>query len=270
MFYQFNGYYYKHQKGDKTLCIIAGQAQAERFIQVVTDEFSETVPFTEGNIFSTKGITLDIKTPTISLSGTIKYENLSPIKYDIMGPFRIIPMECKHKIISMRHSLEGKVVLNGETIDFTGGIGYMEQDSGRSFPAGYVWVHANDFEQPCAIMAAVASIPLYGLRFKGCICVIQYKGKEYRFATYCGVKILACTKNRIFLEQGKYKLEIRIKERNPQQLSAPTKGRMTRIVYESVSCYAEFRLYKDGALVFDLKSNHTSFEYERGDGKRFN
>lgn len=265
LLYQFNGYYYKHQKGDKTLCIIVGQSGSDHFIQVITNDFSEKVPFTKGNRFSTRGIKLNIQSPKLSLYGVIQYKNLSPIQYDIMGPFRIIPMECKHKIISMRHSLEGEVVLNGETIDFTGGTGYIEQDSGRSFPAGYVWVQANDFEEPCAIMAAVASIPLYALRFRGCICIVQYKGKEYRFATYLGVKIIACTKNRIFLEQGKYRLEIRLKERNPQPLRAPKDGKMTRTIKESVSCHAEFRFYQEGNLIFRLQSRHTGFEYE---GKR--
>ena len=76
-----------------------------------------------------------------------------------MGPFKYFPMECRHGIISMRHTLEGRLKLNGKEIDFTNGLGYIEKDSGRSFPSSYVWVQANDFDEPCSIMASVADIP---------------------------------------------------------------------------------------------------------------
>ena len=34
-----------------------------------------------------------------------------------------------------------------QTIDFTNGVGYIEGDSGTSFPESYVWVHCNDFSE---------------------------------------------------------------------------------------------------------------------------
>lgn len=258
----FEGYYYKHQKEGRTLCMIAGQTGTEKFIQVITEDFAVKVPCTKGNIFSKSGVLLNIQTSKISLKGAIRYRGLSPIKYDIMGPFRFFPMECRHGIISMRHSLVGSVMLNGEKIDFTGGIGYMEKDSGKSFPSNYAWIQANDFQEPCAIMAAVATIPVCGLHFRGCICVIQYQGREYRLATYLGGRTLICTKNRIILKQGKYRLEIRVKEKEGMELSAPQNGRMVRTIRETASCPAEFRFYINGKAVFCLYSQHSGFEYE--------
>lgn len=259
----FAGYYFKHQKGDHTLCIIAGCTNKEQFIQVITEEFSVEVPYSEGNYFSRKGIRLNIQTPQITLTGTIRYVGLSPIKYDIMGPFSCFPMECRHGIVSMNHQLNGKVVLNGDVIDFTGGVGYIENDSGCSFPASYIWVQANDFQkQKCSIMAAVATIPFCGFRFRGCICVIQYKGREYRLATYLGVRVILCTKNRILLKQGKYFLEIRIKGRNAKSLSAPKNGDMMRTIWECAACPAEFIFYERGKCVFRLRSERASFEWE--------
>ena len=168
----FEGYYYKHQKGDETLCIIAGKAGTSRFIQVITEKQAWQVPFTEGNKFTTGGIRLAIETPELSLKGEIRYENLTPLGTDIMGPFRFFSMECSHGVISMGHRLSGKVELNGKTIDFTGGKGYIEMDKGRSFPSAYTWVQANDFadalQEDCSIMAAVAKIPFFGLHFRGC------------------------------------------------------------------------------------------------------
>lgn len=259
----FDGYYFKHQKCGHTLCVIAGYAGEESFIQIITNDFSVKVPFSEGNYFSREGIKLNIQTPQISLSGSVRYRNLTPIKYDIMGPFRFFPMECRHGIISMYHRLDGKVRLNGEVMDFTNGVGYIEKDSGRSFPSSYVWVQANDFpKQKCSIMAAVANIPFCGLHFQGCICVVRYKEREYRFATYLGVRVLLCTRNRILLKQGKYLLEIRIKDRCARKLSAPQKGKMTRMIREAADCPAEFILYKENRCIFHLYSQHASFEYE--------
>lgn len=259
----FEGYYYKHQKDNQTLCIIVGQAGSEKFIQVITNGFSEKVPYTEGNMFSKKGIILDIQTPYLVLTGKIRYSELCPIKYDIMGPFRFFPMECRHGVISMYHRLKGKVLLNGEEIDFTGGRGYMEKDSGKSFPSSYTWIQANDFSEPCSIMASVASIPFCRFHFQGCICVIQYRGKEYRLATYLGVRILSCTPKRIVLKQGRYRLEIRIHSPKGHKLSAPKNGEMTRTILENPSCPAEFLFYIREKRVFYLHSEHASFEYER-------
>lgn len=258
----FDGYYFKHQKGNKTLCIIVGESDSEQFIQVITNDFSEKVPFTRGNTFSRKGIALNIDTPRLSLAGKLRYVGLSSIKYDIMGPFKLFPMECSHGIISMYHRLDGRVVLNGEIIDFTDGIGYIEKDGGCSFPSSYMWIQANDFLSPCSIMAAVADIPFYGINFRGCICIIQYMGREYRLATYLGVRVLLCTRNRLILEQGRYRLEVRVGDTGGHELSAPVNGQMTRTILESASCPAEFIFRIRKKTILHLYSRHASFEYE--------
>lgn len=259
----FAGYYYKHQKDDITLCLIVGQADSGKFIQVITDDFSQTVPFTTGNVFSSSGIELNIQTPQLSLSGKIKYRDLTPIQYDIMGPFAFFPMECRHEIVSMRHRLEGTVLLNGSKIDFTGGMGYVEGDSGCSFPSSYTWIQANDFSIPCSIMAAVAEIPFCSLHFQGCICILWYRGREYRLATYLGARAVVCTEEKMVIRQGRYRLEIRVKSGNSRKLDAPQKGRMTRTVAESASCPAEFRFFIKNKPVLRLKSHHASFEQDK-------
>ncbi|MDE6743905.1 MAG: tocopherol cyclase family protein [Lachnospiraceae bacterium] len=258
----FQGYYFKHQKGAETLCVITGWSDSNRFIQIITQNGSWQTSLTKGNHFSKQGIILDIHTPELSLTGRISYHDLSPIRYDIMGPFQILPMECRHGIISMNHRLKGRVILNGKSIDFTGGKGYIEKDSGCSFPSSYAWVQANDFREDCSIMAAVAEIPVCGLTFRGCISVIHYKNREYRFATYLEVQILSCTKETIILKQGSYQLHIRIGVKNGHYLSAPKKGKMSRKIIESASCPAEYVLYKGNIQIFHLFSYHTSFEYE--------
>ncbi|MCL2838478.1 MAG: tocopherol cyclase family protein [Oscillospiraceae bacterium] len=293
---RFEGWYYKHNANGKTLALIPGKAVDKAFVQVVTDSRAYNIPYSldeyhlngdvlrvGGNIFSKYGVTLDIQNSDLMLSGEIKYSNLTPIHGDIMGPFRFFPMECRHGIISMNHTLTGAVMLNGEIYDFTNGCGYIESDSGRSFPQGYTWVQCNDFENcsittpkngietaqgiatrfsRAAVMCAVARIPFYGLKFWGCICVVHLNGREYRLATYNGVKILRCEPGVIALKRGKYRLIIEINANEGHMLPAPRFGKMSHAICESLSCAARFRFMEGNRILFDGESNFASYEYE--------
>ena len=271
---RFEGWYYKHQANGKCFAVIPGRASDGAFVLVITDTGSYHIayPLSEyrkedilrvgGNIFSPHGINLNIRRPELELTGEIAYTNLTPIQGDIMGPFRFFPMECRHGVVSMAHSLDGGIVLNGEAQDFSGGKGYIESDSGRSFPKGYTWVQSNDFKQNCSIMASVAHIPFYGLRFWGCICVVWLNGREYRLATYKGVKILRCEQGAITLKQGKYQLDITASPHPGHKLPAPRLGSMNRFIRESLSCPAHFRFTRGSDVLFDEKSDCASYEYE--------
>jgi hypothetical protein len=271
--HRFEGWYYKHQANGKSLALIPGQASDGAFVQVVTDNQAYCIPYNishyqkgdalrvGGNTFSPSGITLDIRRPELTLTGEIKYTGLTPIRGDIMGPFRFVPMECRHGVISMKHSLSGTVVLNGEMLDFTEGIGYIESDSGRSFPTAYTWVQCNDFEQDCSIMASVARIPFYGLTFLGCICAVWLNGREYRLATYNGVKILRCERGTLELQRGKYRLSVKVDTSDGIALPAPNCGAMSRVIRESLSCPARFRFMEGERILFDGGSECASYEW---------
>jgi len=277
---RFEGWYYKHQASTnvaseiKSLAVIPGRASDSAFVLVITDNKSYHISYplfeyqkcdshlrVGKNVFSPAGISLSIQRPELTLTGEIAYTNLTPIGGDIMGPFRFFPMECRHGITSMSHSLEGVVELDGEVQDFTGGKGYIESDSGCSFPKGYSWVHSNAFDADCSIMASVARIPFYGLRFWGCICVVWLNGQEYRLATYKGVKILRCERGIFELIQGKYKLHISIDEQAGYLLPAPDSGKMSRFIRETLSCPAQFKFMEGDHCLFDEKSNYSSYEY---------
>ena len=271
---RFEGWYYKHQAGDRGFAIIPGRAKDHAFVQVVTLDQAYHITYPRSayqktdilrvgaNTFSTSGVTLDIHRPELTLTGEIRYTNLTPIRGDIMGPFQYFPMECRHGVDSMNHSLSGTVTLNGTPIDFTGGQGYIESDSGRSFPSGYTWVQCNDFAADCSIMAAVAWIPFYGLRFRGCICVVHFNGREYRLATYNGVKIRRCAPGSIELQRGKYRLQIIIDTRSGLSLPAPRGGAMSHTIRETLFTAARFRFTEGNRILFDEQSKHASYEYE--------
>jgi len=269
----FEGWYFKHQANDKTLALIPGKAADGAFIHVVTDDKSYYITYPlseyhkgdvltiESNVFSESGIILNIDRPDIKLVGEIKYNNLLPIRSDIMGPFKFFPMECRHGIISMQHDLEGIIQLNDETYDFNAGKGYLESDSGRSFPEAYSWIHCNDFKENCSVTTAVAKIPFYGLKFWGCICVVMLNGKEYRLATYKGVRIETCEPGIIELKQGKYRLLIKVHSEGGHTLPAPRYGKMSHAILEDISCHASFKFTKGEQVLFDSSSDQASYEY---------
>ena len=79
----------------------------------------------------------------------------------LWNSFSYLPMQCKHRIISMCHTLYGILKINGEAVSFENGIGYIESDRGTSFPKSYIWTQCSiPKEQPSSIVAAVADIPL--------------------------------------------------------------------------------------------------------------
>lgn len=262
----FNGFYYKHQKDRFTIAFIPSIANGKAGLQVVTNDNSEFYEFENIHIgdtivigdctFSKSGITINL--PTIK--GALQYEKITPLKSDIMGFYKWLPMQCRHSVVSMHHKLHGSLVINGETVDFTGGTGYIEGDCGTSFPKKYTWLQCNDFNQPCSIMVAVAHIPIFGTQFTGCICAIIYAGREYRIASYKGAKILKCNKNQIVLTQGKYRLYIDVISTKGVPLKSPIKGEMIGIVHENNSASARFRFFEHNQQVFDLRSKNTAFE----------
>lgn len=269
----FEGWYFKHQNKEKTLCLIPGISNENAFIQIITDSKSYNINFNKkefqkgeiikihNNVFSFNGLKLDIKNPEVEIKGEIIYENPTPLKSDIMGFFKHFPMQCRHGIVSMHHNLKGYADINGQHIEFINGLGYIEKDSGNSFPKNYIWVQSNDFKEKCSVMVSIADVPFIGFEFRGVICAVWYKGKEYKIAIYNGAKIIFCTQNEIIIKNNKYRLEIYISEHNSYALYAPSNGKMTRKIEEAPSCKARFRFFYKSDILFDFSSEKTSFEF---------
>ena len=141
------------------------------------------------NLFSKKGIYLRFTTSeSEEISGILRFGRFAEPKYDIMGPFSYIPgMECRHAVYSMKHTVNGEVKVNDQIFRFENDMGYMEGDSGTSFPDRYIWTQ--HFIPEGSVMLAAASIPLSGIRFTGTVGFLFYRNREYRFATYLGASV---------------------------------------------------------------------------------
>lgn len=270
----FEGWYFKHQKEQDTLSIIVGRADDGAFIQVISQEDSYRVRYPislyhkekiirlSDSWFAQNHIHLSVHRKELELSGDLHYDNLTPICGNIMGPFRFLPMQCRHEVISMNHTLDGGIVLNGKGFDFTGGKGYIEGDAGCSFPKSYTWVQCNSFTEDCSIMAAVAHIPFMFAWFWGCICVIWLNGVEYRLATYKGVKIKHRDERQLVLVQRDLTLQIQfLQPHSGHVLDAPTRGKMERSVWEVPCAPAYFEFRKGNEILFQGESRFASYEH---------
>lgn len=276
----FCGWYFKCQSDTQTLAVIASihksKAQQSCSIQLITDENAWSMDFPynlfskgksklsmniDKNRFSENGIQLRINTTDINISGNIKFSNLTPIKYDIMGPFRYVPfMECRHSVASMKHRVNGDININGSLYRFIDDIGYIEGDRGYSFPKEYAWTQCCFTDG--SLMLSVADIPIGSFHFTGIICVILFQGKEYRLATYLGAKAVKIQNGEVIIRQRDIILSAKLLKKNSHPLSAPSNGIMSRTIHESASCHAAYHFEKNNNIIFDFKTSRASFEYE--------
>ena len=276
----FYGWYFKCQSDTQTFAVIPAIHQGENgrtcSIQIITDTEVQKISFSSENFckrkknlfigknrFGEKGIRLDIDQADLKIKGVLKFRQMSPLKYNIMGPFVCMPfMECRHQVWSMRHLVSGKISVNKKEYLFSDDLGYWEGDEGYSFPHKYVWTQC--FFKEGSIMLAVADIPMFGIHFTGIIGVVLWEGKEYRIATYLGAKASEIKNRTVKVVQRGLKLEAQLLEDTGYQLQAPVNGSMVRHIRESVTCHAHYKFVKSGVTLFDFETKTASFEYEYG------
>ncbi len=276
----FYGWYFKCQSDTQTFAVIPAVHRTGRkrtcSLQIITKEQSWTVTFPgeafrkKGrtiaigkNRFGKRGMRLSVCAPGLEVKGKLAFGDLFPLRYDIMGPFSLVPfLECRHSIWSMKHRVWGKVSVNGETYSFDGAQGYWEGDSGRSFPGEYIWTQCSF--PAGSLMLSVADIPMVGFHFRGVIGVVVLDGSEYRFATYLGAKISEIGDGMVKVMQGNLELEAALLERTGKPLKAPAQGDMARTIRESAACRARYRFRKGNRTLLAFETDRASFEYEYG------
>jgi hypothetical protein len=281
----FDGYYVKVVDSKSAVAAIFGRNNSKEkkssFIQVITHDNSYKVmfdyedyrvtakPFSVSvgtNRADAGGMTLDIEDGELCIRANFSFGEFTPIKYDAMGFFRFFPfMECKHKVVSMGHHAVGKISIGEQEFSFENGLGYIEGDSGRSFPSKYFWTQCNSFDSinNLSVMASCAVIPYLGLKFIGKICIIHYNGREHRLATYRGARAKTFAKNKLVIKQGRKVLEIEVVDvdKNMRDLLAPDCGDMSRIITETVMTTINYKYSVSGKVIFDVASDCAAFEY---------
>ncbi len=274
----FKGWYFKCSTKDRIIAFIPAYHRSEHHenasLQIITDTNSFNIPFkflkySENplsvkigrSLFSENGIKLNICNENINAHGKLKFSCLTPIKYDIMGPFQFVPlMQCRHSVYSMKHRIDGQITLNGQQYNFHNGTGYIEGDRGYSFPNQYLWTQCH-FKNG-SVMLSVADIPILGFHFTGIIGIVLLNGKEYRIATYLGAKIQYISDNTVIVKQGNFQLTAKLLQKNAHPLYAPNNGKMSRTIHECASCKAYYNFSHNRKTLCEFESNKASFEFE--------
>ncbi|MCW5924671.1 MAG: hypothetical protein KIS77_20295 [Saprospiraceae bacterium] len=223
--------------------------------------------FVGENLFSAQKVKLDLP----GLAGEIRFQNPTPWPKmlgapGIMGWYSFVPfMECFHGIVSLHHSLEGKLKMGDEEIDFANGKGYIEKDWGRSFPRAYLWMQTNHFDthDRASLMASVAHIPWLGSYFIGFISGFWLDGRLFRFATYTGArKRLAIRDEQVELIFKNPKTELRLlaQQAAGTALKSPIAGEMTGKIQESLQAEVQVELLENGRRIFEGSGRNAGLE----------
>lgn len=224
------------------------------------------------NHFTKDSVTLNIADDQLTLRGEVQFEGLTdwPVQWHTpgaMGWYAWVPiMECYHGVVSLNHRISGALEINGKQIDFSGGIGYMEKDWGKSFPSGYVWMQTNHFEQPnTSLVATAAMVPFIGRTFPGLLCGFYHNGKLYRMASYTGAEIeqLTITDEQVdyTLRDKTHRIRMQAERTEGGLLLGPSREEMHKRVNETLKSRVHLQLSTlDGKILFEGTGRNAGLE----------
>lgn len=224
------------------------------------------------NSFTREGLRLDLVDKNVRITGELAFEEVHSwsgrlFAPGIMGPYSFVPfMECYHGVVSLGHSLQGRIRLQEKEIDFSGGRGYIEKDWGRSFPECWIWVQCNGFpDQDVSLMLSVAKIPWLGHWFLGHLCFLRLGNKVFRFSRYNGARLDSVIpwKNgcEVRLRRKGVQLCIQASARGSGELAAPRTGDMERPIKESIDATVAVTLRdKTDAVLFQESGRRAGLE----------
>lgn len=209
------------------------------------------------NYFSLERIHLDIDNDNYKINGDLEYIDPVPwpkkfLQPGVMGWFSYMPfMETYHGIVSMNHEIRGTLSINGKSINFDNGKGYIEKDWGKSFPSAWIWTQSNHFSDPnLSFMFSIAKIPFLGMNFNGFLSALWHDGNFYKFATYTRAKVKSLEINpdhlKIIIEDKKYRLDFEVAKKGIGSglLKAPQEGIMSGHIAESINSKIKLKLFE--------------------------
>lgn len=270
----FCGWYFRCQSESRTVALIPAihitEGRRTASIQIISGDGCRNAALPDGAV-SAKAPRAELggclfREDRLRLSlpdaeGELRFEALTPLRYDIMGPFRHVPfMECRHSVFSMRHRVNGQLRVGDTDYRFSNGDGYIEGDRGRSFPRQYAWTQC--FVENGSLMLSVAEIPFGPVRFTGIIGAVCIGGREYRLATYLGARVMKCSGGELVIRQGDMTLTAALLEKTASLLRAPENGAMTRLIRENAACRARYEFVKGDQKLLSVEADNAAFEYE--------
>jgi hypothetical protein len=277
----FEGWYFKQTNGEETIAFIPSYHVDNKghllgSLQVIVDNNAYALDYHSNEFeyvkkpfliilggcrFSLDKIIIDIDKDNLKVNGELYFSGITPPHYDIMGPLKYAPLlECRHGLLSFKHSVNGTLTVNGKRYDFVDTLGYIERDSGRSFPDRYLWTQAN-IDPDTSVMLSIATVKTLGISFTGTVCAVYHNHTEYRLASYLGAKVVKFSDTFGLIKQGDYTFSAEQLTVRPLALNAPENGIMKRVIKESAACKVRYRFVKDDTTLLDIIATTAGFEY---------
>lgn len=101
-----------------------------------------------------------------------------------MGWYNRLPLRWHHQVSGLYGEIVGKLFINGQEIDFTGGKVYIEKMWGRHYPTNYLWIQTGDFPFPkTALTCRLVRIPILGISRLFYFVAFQHGETIYTFTT---------------------------------------------------------------------------------------
>ena len=208
------------------------------------------------NYFSAAGLRLNLEQSDRRIRGELRFKDVIPYPTRLLSPgfmgwASFVPfMQCKHGIVSMNHTLEGALEINGARVSFDGGRGYIEKDWGHSFPRAYIWMHSNHFaDDAISFTLVLARLSWLGLPLTGLGAALWYNDRVYTLATtYTGARITRfesqANQVRLTVEDKRLQLTIEAIQGGTWSLRSPVRGSMTGTVTESLTSTLHLTAYE--------------------------
>ncbi|MBK8442065.1 MAG: hypothetical protein IPL35_01030 [Sphingobacteriales bacterium] len=162
------------------------------------------------------------------ISGTVEMQQLSPVAEQLSENrstlSRLVrPFPYCQEVLSMRHTLQGTLHLDNETINWDGGVGYSDKLWGHTFPPHYLYLQSTQFryDEEVSFMLAMFPAKENQNELSNFIGVLYHEGDVYSFTPYNDTDIKKATIQgeaaEINFVQKDYLLIVKIQENSSQQ-----------------------------------------------------
>ena len=228
----------------------------------------------ENNTFSLKQMSLNIEDQSFTVRGDLSFHNILTwpdtfLNPGSMGFYNYIPrMQCYSQVCALNMELEGKLVINNNKIDFSGGRGYVEKNWGSAFPYSWIWIQSNNFTStPASLSCSLGHIPFLFGSFRGFLIGLAVEQQFYSFTTMnrsrCRIRQ---TGGDIFMEVQNSRHTLTIKTRTSPdkfvELHGPRDGRMVPLVQENLQGMVRVELKeRSGKILFSDEGSCSGIEY---------
>lgn len=144
----------------------------------------------DGNSFGRSGLVFNLARDELNITGKVEFINHlywpdSFLNPGSMGFYNyILKMQCYSQVCAMDFDLNGSLQVNGESINFTGGKGYIEKNWGAAFPYSWIWIQCNHFQtERASLSCSLGHIPFPISSFRGFLVGLYVDDKFYEFTT---------------------------------------------------------------------------------------